>query len=478
MDSDISSSSPDNSTVKTVYLPGLPVFSNSEEDLALYDKAHAARLDLARKLRAANITITDIDGANPWLKTMAEHDKNAEGFIFTPTVFPPGAPHFLEELSKQWFEFFSLVTGTHVGNPHQFRANGLSKPCIIMNTSDERDNKLTLLDDLAAKGMFSSEPDQIVHDLRLQGNYLDDYETMNDQAVAALKERASIGKDGNATKNALGKYHGQPFESKRDPGERHLFGVVFFGSATTETQSYINASEALAKEIGRRGWRMITGAGNAGCMGAFDRGYYEGGQEFIKAHPTARYSPAHIGITTRKILEFEGLPTHVNQLVITDNIYDRMKVMIKGQRVKEPAERVSDTAKVIFVTPGGTGTLHEFATMMQLLNNGSMMEGRKIVLLNIPVPKKDPVTGEEIAPNPDEQTPVPRFWDMLISIAKTLGFGTRTTLKDGQLVKEDVFEIAHSVDDAVKIADRVYQEWQERHPEFKDYPHPEPITPA
>ncbi len=87
-------------------------------------------------------------------------------------------------------------------------------------------------------------------------------------------------------------------------------------------------------------------------MGAADRGFEAGKKEFNKHYPNAPFKPVHIGVSTQAILRLEGPPEHLNQLIITDDIYDRMDVMIRGQRVSEHEPR--DAVKVLFVTPGGT----------------------------------------------------------------------------------------------------------------------------
>src|SRR5690606_33282225 len=103
------------------------------------------------------------------------------------------------------------------------------------------------------------------------------------------------------------------------------------------------------------------------------------------------------------------------------------------------AKRVRNAVRVVFVAPGGTGTLHELSTLLQLKTHGHMLEDKKIVLLNF-ASHLDPTKG---------------FWDPLIAISKKLGF-------------DDMLEVAATKEEAIAIADREYVHWIERNDEHKD----------
>src|SRR5690606_21364646 len=113
--------------------------------------------------------------------------------------------------------------------------------------------------------------------------------------------------------------------------KRHPFGVLMFGSATTEEPAYTAPVETLSEMVGQRGWRLVTGAGCSGCMGAMDKGFARGKDEFNKRYRAAEFKPAHIGISTPSILRLEGPPKDLDQLIITNDIYDRMSIMIQGR---------------------------------------------------------------------------------------------------------------------------------------------------
>lgn len=434
------------SSKPNIYLPGLPDLGS--EDFDLYKKAHEARIDLTEQLIGAGMRLSSIDRTDSWLKNMLHNAASADAFLFPPlTSLPENHPRFQAEAAKRWFEFFSITTGVHIGTHEKYGKDGFSKPCVIMDPDGQWASTVDLLKDLRAKGMFSLNVEDIVQLVPNADKVC--CHTMNKTAVAML-EHAIAEKIGKVRKTMQKKYPDDHFFEpmrKDDPNDktrmRHPFGAAFFGSASTTEPSYLNAAFDLAKMVGERGWRMTSGAGNDGVMGASDRGYREGVAEFNKRYPRATYRPGHVGVSTQDILRIEGPPKHLDQLIITDDIYDRIKVMIKGKLSEDPRSRTRDTSKVVFVAPGGVGTVQEFATLMDLAFNGSMMEGRKVILLDVP----------------SHLNPKEGFWDPLIKIAEKLNF-------------RNYFEVARSPEEAIKMADDHYLEWQKTHPEFRNLPHP------
>lgn len=430
-----------NPTEPFVYIPALP--SLGSRDIALYGTIHDARINLVTQLAANGFHVHDIDGQRPWLKTMLKQADDATGFLFPPmTSLPEHHPRYQSEAAQRWFEFFSLTTGVHVGSREKY-LHGISKPCVVMDPDGQWDTAIGLLKDLQLKGMFSSSVEEIVQVVRGDPGQPQDYNTLNRQAIATLSSSISEKKGKTRTEVRYAYPEDRLFSPFRKRLNRHPFGIALFGSATTTEPGYRDGVAQLCAMTALRGWRMITGAGVYGCMGAADAGYEEGRRTFLTSYPSAPFQPSHIGISTQAILRLEGPPPHIDQLIITGDIYDRIKVMIKGQKGSDRKQRVRDAVKVLFISPGGTGTLHEFATLMQLATNGSMMDDRKVVILNLPS-HLDPAQG---------------FWDPLIRTAQRLGFAS-------------LFEVANTPEEAITIADRIYMEWLERHPEHKDLPHP------
>lgn len=431
----------DTNTPPTIYISGLP--SLSSENIDLYRRLHDERIDLVARLAQHHMRVGDIDGSQPWIKTMLDAAEQADAFLLSSmTALPESHPNYKQEVSQRFFEFFSVVTGIHIGNREKYNKDGLAKPCVIIDSNHQWSKAIDLLRDLQKKGMFTSEIGDIV---RIAGDESDtgDYTLSNTHAVIALEETLHSTKR-KAKSSVPTRYSAEHvFSSHRKDFPRHPFGFAIFGSATTQELSYKEAVAELGKLAGMRGWRMITGAGTDGCMGAADTGFYAGNVIFNTHYPDAKFKPAHIGVSTQSILRLEGPPPHIDQLIITDNIYDRLEVMIKGQKSSNENLRARDSVKVAFVAPGGTGTLHEFATMMQLATKGDMMKGRTIVLLNFPSHLN---AGEG-------------FWDPLIKTAKELGF-------------DDHFVVANSPQEAITIADNSYRELTVEQPELKELPHP------
>ena len=448
-----------------IYLPGLPVLDSDDLDTHI-PRLFKERRDLARQLVKEGMSVPNVLFRDSYLKNMLEHAQSSDAFIFPPmTSLPNTHKLFKNEAAQRWFEFFSVVTGVHVGNPEKYSGN-IAKPCIVMDPDGQWKQAIDLLEYLKAKGMFNSRVEDIVQ-IAPNPDKPYDLEKMN----ADKKYRKAVNKDMNekAVQTLVKTFETPHRKSLKDvPREhgddhkessfrkdiiidgvtkdRHPFGVALFGSATNEV--YAPEVEQLTKMVGERGWRLVTGAGKRGCMGAADRGFNEGKEIFRKTYPHEQYQPAHVGVSTQSILRLEGPPPYLDQLIITDDIYDRMAVMIGGYAPKTRPEmspnekeealvkRLSNTVKVLFVAPGGTGTLHEFATMMQLATNGTMMKNRTVVLLDFQ-----------------------GFWKPLLETAKLLGFN-------------DHFEVADSPKSAMEIADRCYKEWVDRHEEHENLPHP------
>ncbi len=422
-----------------VYLPGLP--SLSSDDLAHYILNQASRIDLVKQIAAANMHVADIDGAKPWVETMQDYASQSDAFLFPPmTSLPDNDPRFKIEAAQRWFEFFSLVTGMAIGSGEKFGKNGLSKPCVVMDPDGQWKLAIDLLKDLKAKGMFSSTVEDIVTVSDCPPD-ADDI-TMNRQAVNTLQQ-VMADKKGKSLASIHYDHPDEDFQAFREDVNRHPFGVAIFGSASTTEKSYLDAVSSFGKMLGERGWRMISGAGQRGCMNAADVGFGAGAKTFNQRYPQATFKPTHVGVSTMGILRLEGPPQNLSQLIISDNIYDRLKIMINGKRDANPLQRSRDATRVIVVTPGGTGTVHEFATMLQLATHGGMMNNRKIILLNVP----------------SHLNPKEGFWDTLIATAKKLGF-------------DNMFEVANSPEQAIEIADKAYQEWVQARPEHKNLPHP------
>jgi len=424
-----------------IYLPSVPDLPFADRELARH--LNKARFDLIDRLVENGYAGDSILGERPWIRDMFDHSHKAGAFIFPPLATLPDEGGDQAEALQRWFEFVSIVTGTHIGSRENYHPDGLAKPCVLMDPNGRWALAIDILKDLKAKGMFSSDMEDIARIVRGDPAAPDDYRALNAQAVDELKR--ALAEERRKSLKQITPMYGEDhhFPAGRKDIKRHPFGVAVFGSAMTKETSYLQCVHELGKLAGQRGWRMVSGAGNFGCMGAADVGFEEGRQQFNGAYPNALFKPAHVGVSTQAILRLEGPPKNLDQLIIAEDIYERMQIMIRGRQSPDAQQRTRDAVKVFYITPGGTGTLHEFATLMQLATNGGMMEGRTVVLLNPP---------SHIAPQEG-------FWKKLIETAQMLGFRSR-------------FEVADSPQAALDIADRVYLAWQAGRPEHKNLPHP------
>src|SRR5688572_3189421 len=93
----------------SIFLPRLPELSSDHIDLD--DKLNHERSNLVRALRAGKLYVANTKGKSPWLKDIHEHFNEPDAYILSPLTHYSRA-----EKAQRWFEFFSLVTGIHIGS--------------------------------------------------------------------------------------------------------------------------------------------------------------------------------------------------------------------------------------------------------------------------------------------------------------------------------------------------------------------------
>ncbi len=119
---------------------------------------------------------------------------------------------------------------------------------------------------------------------------------------------------------------------------------VFCGSRMGRRDDYRIAADSLEREIAKRKWEIVYGAGDIGLMGRIaNSAIQEGGvvRGFIP-HALTRTEVPHQKLT---------------ELIIAKTIHERKMMM--GQ-----------SADVFVVLPGGLGTLEEFAEVISLADLG------------------------------------------------------------------------------------------------------------
>lgn len=109
---------------------------------------------------------------------------------------------------------------------------------------------------------------------------------------------------------------------------------VFCGARPGNRPAFARDARALGRVIAAEGWRLVYGAGDVGLMGEVARAALaQGGQT--------------MGVIPTHLLGREQGRRDLAQLVITENMHERKKVMFMN-------------SDVIVVLPGGAGTLDEF----------------------------------------------------------------------------------------------------------------------
>lgn len=109
---------------------------------------------------------------------------------------------------------------------------------------------------------------------------------------------------------------------------------VFCGSRPGADPAYVAAARAMGQAIAANGWRLVYGAGDVGLMGEVARAAQLAGAQAMGVIPT-------------HLMGREQGKRDLTQLVITENMHERKKVMFMN-------------SDAIVVLPGGAGSLDEF----------------------------------------------------------------------------------------------------------------------
>jgi len=130
---------------------------------------------------------------------------------------------------------------------------------------------------------------------------------------------------------------------------------VFCGSRPGDDPDFTTAARNLGAVLARRKWRLVYGAGDVGLMGELARSVEKhGGKTF--------------GVIPVHLLEHEVAKRDIDQLVITENMHERKKVMFMN-------------ADAIVTLPGGGGSLDELFEVMTWHQLG--LHSKPVYLLNI-----------------------------------------------------------------------------------------------
>lgn len=127
---------------------------------------------------------------------------------------------------------------------------------------------------------------------------------------------------------------------------------VFCGSGDGTNPSYREAAVTLGRDIAHHGVRLVYGGGSVGLMGTVAKAVLSHGGQVT-------------GIIPRFLVEREEMLTGVDDLVITEDMHERKKLMF-------------DRSDAFVALPGGIGTLEEVVEQMTWAQLG---RHRKPVLL-------------------------------------------------------------------------------------------------
>jgi uncharacterized protein (TIGR00730 family) len=131
--------------------------------------------------------------------------------------------------------------------------------------------------------------------------------------------------------------------------------TVFCGSKSGNNPSFLTAAAALGNLLAQENIELVYGGGNKGLMGAVANGCLDQGGKVI-------------GIMPKLLLEWEAQHTGLTELIITENMHDRKKILYEK----------GDAGLVL---PGGMGTLDELFEMLTW--NNLKIHNKKVFILNI-----------------------------------------------------------------------------------------------
>jgi uncharacterized protein (TIGR00730 family) len=131
--------------------------------------------------------------------------------------------------------------------------------------------------------------------------------------------------------------------------------TVFCGSKPGKKPANILEAAALGEWLALNEVDLIYGGGNKGVMGAVANACLDNGGKVI-------------GIIPKLLLEWEAQHTGLTELIITDDMHDRKKLLYEK----------CDAAMVL---PGGIGTMDELFEMLTW--NNLKIHNKKLYILNV-----------------------------------------------------------------------------------------------
>ncbi len=132
--------------------------------------------------------------------------------------------------------------------------------------------------------------------------------------------------------------------------------ITVYGAASDKIhENFKKAGEALGREMGKRGHKLVFGAGDNGMMGAVARGASEFDCEIIGIAPT--------------FFNVDGV------------LYPKCTKLIGTETMRERKKLLENEADAFVITPGGVGTFDEFFEILTLKQ--LQQHNKAIAILNV-----------------------------------------------------------------------------------------------
>lgn len=123
------------------------------------------------------------------------------------------------------------------------------------------------------------------------------------------------------------------YESPKNDSE-HAFSVCVFCASSVSEPAALALARQLGEEIGRRGWRLVTGGGSVSMMGEVVEG-------------TRAKGGYTLGVIPEKLRAREVADIYSDELIVVDTMRERKRAM-------------DEASEAFIILPGGIGTLEEF----------------------------------------------------------------------------------------------------------------------
>ena len=130
--------------------------------------------------------------------------------------------------------------------------------------------------------------------------------------------------------------------------------TVFCGSKSGNQSGFTNQAIELGNALGENGIQLVYGGGGKGIMGAI-------------ADAVLAKNGKVVGIIPRLLLEWEAQHQGLTELIVTETMHDRKKILF-------------EKADVAIILPGGMGTMDELFEMLTW--NNLNIHQKKVIVLN------------------------------------------------------------------------------------------------